>query len=241
MRQYNKIQPAGLPDTVLVERVAQGDQEAFEILVQRYTPPLFNFIRRYVKDYEQSNDILQHVFFQFYLHITQLNNNLSTLHTQEPIKAWLYQVAWNRCMDELRKKKPILFSDLALGDEEEEWSFLETIPDPYPLPEEVAEQSDIQKRLQQAIADPSIEISPYRHLALPRRVNLCGDRADAQHSTKYGEDLLPARTPAAAQRSDWAETTNPYFLTGMHLDVHARFFTCYGFTPRSLRMNRPIS
>ena len=150
-RQYNKIQPAGLPDTTLVERVAQGDQEAFEALVQRYTPPLFNFIRRYIKDYEQSNDIVQHVFFQLYLHIAQLNNNPLTLRTREPIKAWLYQVAWNRSMDELRKKKPILFSDLEMGNEEEEWSFLETIPDPYPLPEEAAEQSDMQKRLQQAI------------------------------------------------------------------------------------------
>ncbi len=150
-QKCSKTQPAGLPDTALVERVAQGDQEAFEVLVQRYTPALFNFIRRSVKDYEQSNDIVQHVFFQFYLHIAQLNNSPSTLHTREPIKAWLYQVAWNRSMDELRKKKPILFSDLEMADEEEEWSFLETIPDPYPLPEEAAEQSDMQKRLQQAI------------------------------------------------------------------------------------------
>ncbi|SRR6266487_1455383 len=151
IRKYSKTQPAGNPDSDLVEQITKGDQEAFETLVRRYTAPLFNFIHRYVKDYEQSHDILQHVFFQLHLHIPQLNTNLSTLHTREPIKAWLYQVAWNRCMDELRKKKPILFSDLELGDEEEEWSFLEMIPDPYPLPEEVAEQSDMQKRLQQAI------------------------------------------------------------------------------------------
>ena len=150
-RKCSSIQSTELPDTVLVQRVVNGDQQAFEALVQRYTAPLFNFIRRYVKDYEQSNDIVQHVFFQLYLHIAQLNNNPSTLHTREPIKAWLYQVAWNRSMDELRKKKPLLFSDLALGEEDEEWSFLETIPDPYPLPEEIAEQADMQKRLQQAI------------------------------------------------------------------------------------------
>ncbi len=150
-RKCRRIQPAEIPDNVLVRQVAEGDHEAFEALVRRYDAPLFNFIRRYVKDYEQSHDILQHVFFQLYLHIPQLNTNLSTLHTREPIKAWLYQVAWNRCMDDLRKKKPILFSDLEIGDEEEAWSFLETIPDPCPLPEEVAEQSDMQKRLHQAI------------------------------------------------------------------------------------------
>jgi RNA polymerase sigma-70 factor, ECF subfamily len=147
----SSVQSAGLADTALVEQVAKGDQEAFEALVQRYKVPLFNFIRRYVKDYEQSNDILQHVFFQLYLHVAQLNSNPSTLHTRQPIKAWLYQVAWNRSMDELRKKKPILFSDLEMGDEDEEWSFLEMIPDPYPLPEEAVEQADMRKRLQQAI------------------------------------------------------------------------------------------
>jgi RNA polymerase sigma-70 factor (ECF subfamily) len=125
-RKCRRIQPAEIPDNVLVRQVAEGDHEAFEALVRRYDAPLFNFIRRYVKDYEQSHDILQHVFFQLYLHVPQLNTNLSTLHTREPIKAWLYQVAWNRCMDDLRKKKPILFSDLEIGDEErEELTFVE--------------------------------------------------------------------------------------------------------------------
>src|SRR6266487_1022530 len=150
-RKCSRPQPMDIPDSVLVSQVADGDQGAFETLVQRYNAPLFNFIRRYTKDYELSHDILQHVFFQLYLHIPRLSANLSTLHTKAPVKAWLYQVAWNRCMDELRKKKPILFSDLELDNEEEEWSFLETIPDPYPLPEEIAEQADMQKRLYQAI------------------------------------------------------------------------------------------
>ena len=140
-------------DSVLVKQIAAGDQEAFEILVRRYQTPLFNFIRRCIKDYELTHDILQHVFFQLYLHIPKLSTNLSTLHTREPIKSWLYQVAWNRCMDELRRKRPLLFSELELGDDDDDWSFLEMIPDPCPLPEEVAERSDLQRSLYQAIEE----------------------------------------------------------------------------------------
>jgi RNA polymerase sigma factor (sigma-70 family) len=138
-------------DSVLVKHIAAGNEEAFEILVCRYQTPLFHFIRRCIKDYELAHDILQHVFFQLYLHVPKLSANLSTLRTREPVKSWLYQVAWNRCMDELRKKRPLLFSELEFGEEDEEWSFLEMIPDSRPLPEELAERSDLQRSLQQAI------------------------------------------------------------------------------------------
>ena len=138
-------------DSVLVKQIAAGDQKAFELLVRRYQTPLFNFIRRSIKDYELAHDILQHVFFQLYLHVPKLSTNLSTLHTREPVKSWLYQVTWNRCMDELRRKRPLLFSELDLSDDDEDWSFLEMIPDPYPLPEEIVERSDLQRDLYQAI------------------------------------------------------------------------------------------
>ncbi|MBV9711343.1 MAG: RNA polymerase sigma factor, partial [Ktedonobacteraceae bacterium] len=106
-------------DSVLVKQIAAGDQEAFELLVRRYQTPLFNFIRRSIKDYELAHDILQHVFFQLYLHVPKLSTNLSTLHTREPVKSWLYQVTWNRCMDELRRKRPLLFSELDLSEDDE--------------------------------------------------------------------------------------------------------------------------
>ena len=140
-----------ISDSALLRQIATGDQEAFEVLVGRYESPLFHFIRRYIKDYELAHDVLQHVFFQLYLHVTKLSNNLSTLRTKEPVKSWLYQVAWNRCMDELRRKRPLLFSELELSDDDDDWSFLEMIPDPCPLPEEIAEQADLQRSLYEAI------------------------------------------------------------------------------------------
>jgi RNA polymerase sigma-70 factor (ECF subfamily) len=148
---YTDILSSDTSDGVLLRQIADGDQEAFEVLVRRYQAPLFNFIRRYIKDYELAHDILQHVFFQLYLHVAKLSANLSTLRTKEPVKSWLYQVAWNRCMDELRRKRPLLFSELELGNDDEDWSFLEMIPDPRPLPEEIAERSDLQRSLYEAI------------------------------------------------------------------------------------------
>ncbi len=138
-------------DRLLVGRVVAGDHSAFEILVRRYHAPLFSFIRRHLTDNELARDVLQFVFLKLYMFIPKLHGNWSTLHTSTPLKAWLFQVAWNRCMDERRRRQPLLFSELEPLHDEEDPAYPTTIPDTYPLPEEVAEYHDLQKSIQRAI------------------------------------------------------------------------------------------
>lgn len=135
-----------LSDRTLIEQAFLGDTSAFELVVYRYQAALYNFIGRRLGDYEQAYDVLQFVFMQLYVSIPKLHNNLYSLRSKLPLKSWLFQVAWNRCMDELRKKRPVLFSELE-PTEEENLSILEAIADPYPLPEEVAEQADLRGSL----------------------------------------------------------------------------------------------
>jgi len=144
IHETSKIQTIDITDGVLAQQTLAGDPYAFEDLVKRYSTPLFNFIYRFLGDYDQACDILQHVFIQ-------LHTSLSTLRTDKPLKAWLFQVARNRCLDELRRKRVIHFSELESVNEDEELSLLAAIPDNGPLPEELAEQSDLQQRLQEAI------------------------------------------------------------------------------------------
>jgi RNA polymerase sigma factor (sigma-70 family) len=138
-----KIQLADT-DGVLARQALAGDQYAFEGLLMRYSTPLFNFISRFLGDYDQASDILQQVFIQ-------LHTSLPTLRTDKPLKAWLFQVARNRCLDELRRKHAIHFSELEIVNDDDELSPLAAIPDTGPLPEELAERSDLQQRLQEAI------------------------------------------------------------------------------------------
>jgi len=133
-----------MPDGVLAQRYLAGDQQAFEVLVQRYSGPLFNFIRRFLGDYDATCDILQQVLLQLYL-------SLPKLRTGEPFKAWLYRVARNRCLDELRRKRPIYLSELAKEIDEEEQSAVDTMQDLSSLPEEVVERRDAQDMLLKAI------------------------------------------------------------------------------------------
>jgi len=138
-------------DSALIARTLAGEDHTFECLVNRYHAPLHNFIGRCLKDYEQAGDVLQFVFMQLYISLPKLHLNLTSTRTNTPLKSWLFQVAWNRCMDELRKQRPLLFSELEGSNEDEEFSLINMIPDGYPLPEEIAERHDLQSLLQQAI------------------------------------------------------------------------------------------
>ena len=131
-------------DGVLVKQSLDGDQRAFELLVRRYQVPLFNFICHCLSDYDLACDVLQHVFLQLHL-------SLPNLRTGEPLKAWLFQVARNRCLDELRRKRSIHFSELEASNEEDDLSPLAIIPDTRPQPDEMAEHHDLQAALRKAI------------------------------------------------------------------------------------------
>ena len=87
-----------MTDAMLAQLVLAGDQDAFEMLVRRYNSPLFNFICRFLGDYDLASDVLQQVFLRFY-------TSLPKLGTGEPFKSWLFQVARNCCVDELRRRR----------------------------------------------------------------------------------------------------------------------------------------
>ncbi len=133
-----------ITDSMLAQQVLAGDPYAFESLVRRYSTPLYSFITRFLGDYDQASDILQQVFIQ-------LHTSLPTLRTDKPLKAWLFQVARNRCVDELRRKRVLHFSELEGKNDDDEVSVVDALLDTAPLPDELAECHDIQQRLQEAI------------------------------------------------------------------------------------------
>src|SRR5258708_32951581 len=135
------------PDGMLIKQALVGNQWAFETLVQRYSTSLFSFIYHFLGDYDQACDILQQVFLKLYL-------SLPSIVTAEPLKPWLFQVARNRCLDNIRQRKRrrnVHFSELEAGNEEDESSPGANNPDPNHLPQKLAERHDLQQFLWQAI------------------------------------------------------------------------------------------
>jgi RNA polymerase sigma factor (sigma-70 family) len=138
-RQY-----ADLADDVLVQQAHIGDQGAFEILVERYSALLLLLISRLVRNEDLAHDVLQHVFLQLY-------RALPTLRTGGTLKAWLCQIARHRAIDELRRRRHLLFSEIEPFPDGGEYSFLATLADPDRQPEEQVELRELRELLLDAI------------------------------------------------------------------------------------------
>ena len=150
---YTVLPQQELTDHMLIEQASAGDQTAFETLVQRYQQLLYRFVRARVGN-EQAYDIMQFVWFQLYLSMPKLYSSSSSERKEASLKPWLFRIAWNRCIDEQRKRKRhpwIFFSELEQVYEEEGVSTLSTFLDMAPLPEEVVELDDEHAHLRAAI------------------------------------------------------------------------------------------
>ena len=144
IQERKTTQSLEMSDGMLALQTLDGNKRAFEGLFNRYRPALFKFIFNMLRDYDQASDILQQVFLQLYM-------SLPTLDTHKPLKSWLFQVARNRCLDELRRKRFIRFSELDTSTDEDESEGLTFVLDPRPLPEEIVEHQDLRENLLRAI------------------------------------------------------------------------------------------
>ena len=137
-------QHSELSDDILVRQAHVGDQNAFEILVDRYSALLYLLVFQLVRDEHLAYDVLQHVFLQLFRSLPKLENSGT-------LKAWLSQVARNRSIDELRRKRPILFSEISLLPDGDEFSPLTSILDPDLQPQEQIELHELRQQILEAI------------------------------------------------------------------------------------------
>ena len=78
----------GISDSECVQRIQQGETDAFELLVRRHQTSIFNLIYRMLGDYDEAAEIAQEAFLSAYKSIDQFRGeaNFST---------WLYRIALN--------------------------------------------------------------------------------------------------------------------------------------------------
>lgn len=75
-------------DQRLVERVKQGEQQAFDLLVLRYQHRIMGLIGRFIKDHAEVEDVSQEAFIKAYRALPKFRGD-SAFYT------WLYRIAIN--------------------------------------------------------------------------------------------------------------------------------------------------
>ena len=97
------------PDLAILRRAQRGDERAFSIIVHAYEGPVFNYILRLVGDRVLAEDLTQEVFLRVF-------QGLPKFSLRCRFTTWLFQVAKNRVLDELRANERRPRSFLALDD-----------------------------------------------------------------------------------------------------------------------------
>lgn len=85
-------------DKDIVEKVLSGDTEAFATLVNKYSTQVFSLINRISGNRETAEELTQDTFMKAYKNLKKFKGNSS-------FSTWLYRIAYNTAISQIRKKK----------------------------------------------------------------------------------------------------------------------------------------
>ena len=95
----------------LVELSKEGDQQAIAQLYDRTSKRAYYLAKQLVKDEDQAQDIVQDAYVKVF-------TNLHLLEQVENFQGWLNTIVVNKSKDYLKKKKPMLFSQMVSEEDE---------------------------------------------------------------------------------------------------------------------------
>lgn len=120
-------------DDELVALVAQGDENACRILVDRHLPRMIALARRMMGNQADAEEVAQEVFLRVWTHADRWEPGRAQFTT------WLHRVATNLCLDRLRRHTT---------------DDIDSIPEPMsdePGPDVVLEQQQLSERVEKAL------------------------------------------------------------------------------------------
>jgi RNA polymerase sigma-70 factor (ECF subfamily) len=135
-----------LSDHALIEATKNGDEAAFAEIVERYRNPITNYLYRFLNDYEEAVDLAQETFVRVYFAIDRY-------HTQFAFSTYIYRIATNLAISEIRRRKRrrlLSLTGLFQGEAEEAVEFQP--PDTRPLADTELVDEERDRTIARAIA-----------------------------------------------------------------------------------------
>lgn len=130
-------------DNQLIKNFLGGDDLAFEQLLKKYLPPVYNFLNQLTKDSSALDDLTQITFIKAW-------KNLSRFNPDKKFKVWLFAIAKNTAWDYLKKKRTIPFSSFS---DQEGNNRLEEISEDKILPDELLEKEELAQELEKKLKE----------------------------------------------------------------------------------------
>ncbi len=128
----------------LMARIAKGDQDAFEILVNRHQTSVLNLIYRFVGDRTQAKDLAQEVFIRVW-------QAAKSYEPKAKFTTWIYRITANRCFNELKSSRRKKWFSFNRSDEDGEHAFEETLADSAPSAEDLLLEKERSRQISDAL------------------------------------------------------------------------------------------
>jgi RNA polymerase sigma-70 factor, ECF subfamily len=87
-------------ELMVAQRVELREELSFEEIFESYQERIYNCIYRLVGNAEEAHDLTQETFLRAYAGMSKIDGELK-------VGPWLYRIATNLCMDQLRRRKLI--------------------------------------------------------------------------------------------------------------------------------------
>jgi RNA polymerase sigma-70 factor, ECF subfamily len=92
-----KLDDVEQTDEALCQRVAQGDEAAFDVLVSRYQQRAWRLAWSILRDAEEARDISQEAFVRLY-------QTAGSFAGRSKFSTWFYRILVNLCLDQRRRR-----------------------------------------------------------------------------------------------------------------------------------------
>lgn len=129
----------------LVALAREGNQDALSALYEKTYNGVFYTIKSMIKDEDTVLDLLQDTYVKAFTHLDRFQGDTK-------FSPWVRQIGANTARDYLKKKKPMLFTDLAGGEEPDgpvEERFVDS--DTGNLPDEVLDRAETTRLVREII------------------------------------------------------------------------------------------
>lgn len=102
--------------TEAINLAKAGEERGYGFLYEKTYKSKYYLALQYMKNEEEAEDVLQEAYIKAF-------SKLDTLENPEAFQGWLGMIVANTAKNMLAKKSPLLFSDLAVDDEGEEFEY----------------------------------------------------------------------------------------------------------------------
>ena len=143
------------PSEELMARIAKGDEDAFEILVDRHQAPVLNLVYRFIGDRTQAKDLAQEVFLKVW-------QSAQTYEPKAKFTTWIYRITVNLCFNELKSARRRKWFSFSRFDEDSGNTFEETLADNAPSAEDLL----LEKERSRQISDTLQSLPESQRMAL---------------------------------------------------------------------------